>query len=455
MTTAAATVRLPAPAAPLPPPRGTLPRAPLLLVLACAGLAAASAATPPDSAPPPAADDHRSWPGFRGPDGSGVSLHADIPLDWDGATGRGIAWKTAVPLPGVNSPIVYHDRVFLSGATAHRREVYCFHARAGQLLWRTEVCRRPPDRQRPLKVNTDTGYAAPTLTTDGRAVYAMFATGDLAALDFQGNEIWTRSFGPLDNSYGHASSLANWRGRVLVQLDQATAPQRRSRLLALDGASGHVVWQVARPLPASWCSPIVVDRASPPLIVTAGDPWVIAYAAQTGQELWRADCLAPAEVATTPIYSEGVVFAANEYAALVAIAADGRGDVTTTHVRWKADLGLPDICSPLAAGPFLLLLSSDGRLTCYDKRQGGDPLWQTDLQADFAASPALAGRHVYLFDRRGKAWILQPTRDACRHVAQPELGEACLTSPAFQDGRIYIRGSTHLFCIGQPVADSH
>ncbi len=398
---------------------------------------------------PSAEEFRRSWPSFRGPEGSGVSVYTNIPAEWDGVSGRGILWKTPTPLPGANSPIVWKDRVFFSGATPDRREVYCVDAASGKVVWRREVPGRSAAAHRPVKVGKDTGFAAPTMATDGRFVYAMFATGDLAAFDFAGNLVWHRSLGVLKNHYGHASSLAIHDGRVIVQLDQGRPNDDRSKLLALDGATGETVWQVTRPVPASWCSPIVVRHESRPLIITCGEPWVIAYAAQSGTEIWRADCLAPAEIGPSPVYSEGTVFAANDFAALSAIRADGTGDVSDTHIAWSADVGLPDICSPLATDRFILLLTSYGTLTCFDKRKGGDPLWEEEFEMDFASSPSLVGNRVYLFSREGKVWIVEPTREECRRIAQADLGEECVTSPAFQYGRIYVRGTKHLFCIGK------
>jgi outer membrane protein assembly factor BamB len=339
--------------------------------------------------------------------------------------------------------------VFLSGATKDRREVFCFHALSGKMLWRKEVSGKSLRAKGPIKVNKDTGYAAPTMATDGRLVYAMFATGDLVAFDFSGGEVWSRSLGPAKNNYGHASSLATYKGRVIVQLDQGTDKDDRSKLLALDGATGRTLWQVARQVPASWCSPIVVQHQSQPLIITCSDPWVIAYSPQSGAELWRADCLAPAEIGPSPLYSDGLVFAANDYAALSAIRADGSGDVSDTHIEWTADDGLPDICSPLATSRFILLLASYGTLTCYDKKRGGDPLWEDDFDTEFKSSPSVAGGYVYLISEDGKAWIVEPTPEKCKRIAEADLGEPCVSSPAFQDGRIYIRGDKHLFCIGK------
>ena len=406
----------------------------------------ASCSTAPNS--PTTEEPRGNWPSFRGSDGSGVSAHTNAPTEWNGASGKGILWKTATPLPGANSPIVWTNRVFLGGATKDRREVYCFDANNGKILWRRAVTTNAPAAGRRVKANKDTGFAAPTMATDGRRVYAMFATGDLAAFDFLGNEVWTRSLGIPRNNYGHASSLATYRDRVIVQFDQGTEKDDHSKLLTLDGATGKTVWQVTREVPAGWCSPIVVEHASRPLIITCSDPWVIAYSPQSGAEIWRADCLAPAEIGPSPIYSDGMVFAANDYAALSAIRAGGTGDVSKTHIEWSADEGLPDICSPLATDRFILLLTSRGTMTCYDKKKGGDPFWEKDFKTDFLSSPSLVGNRVYLFSRKGKTWIIEPTREKCKSIAEADLGEQCVTSPAFQDGRIYIRGNKHLFCIG-------
>ena len=54
---------------------------------------------------------------------------------------------------------------------------------------------------------------------------------------------------------------------------------------------------------------------------------------------------------------------------------------------------------------------------------------------------------VYLFTKKGNAIIGRPTRDGWETVSECSLGEGCVTSPAFQSGRMYIRGEKHLFCI--------
>ncbi|HEY4761222.1 MAG TPA: PQQ-binding-like beta-propeller repeat protein, partial [Thermoguttaceae bacterium] len=351
----------------------------------------------------------QSWPRFRGPGGRGISAFANIPTGWDGTSGKNIRWKMPVPLPGNNSPIVWKDRVFLTGADENHREVYCFDSSSGKLLWQKEVPGTPQSTARVPKVNDDTGYAAPTAATDGHRVFAIFANGDLAAFDFQGKPAWSKSLGIPDNAYGHASSLTTYKNLLLVQFDQKGSKSAwKSKLFAFDSASGKIVWQTDRDVPDSWTSPIVISNAGREQIITAASPWVIAYDPRSGQEIWRAKCLQN-DIGPSPTFAAGKVFAVNESPALSAIRVDGVGDVTATHIVWKGEEGLPDICSPLANHEFVFLLASYGLLTCYDA-ENGNILWVEEFSGDFSSSPSIAGKLVYVISRTGKGWVQTAAR---------------------------------------------
>jgi outer membrane protein assembly factor BamB/ferredoxin len=408
---------------------------------------AAVAAAAPVSDLPTDAEIRKYWPRFRGPGGSGVSAYTNLPTAWNGASGEGIVWKTKAPLPGNNSPVVWGDRVFLTGATDRQREVYAFDAKDGKLLWSQPIPGTPQSTAEPPKVMEDTGYAAPTVTTDGRRVYAMFANGDVAALDFGGKIVWTRSLGLPENIYGHAASPVMYKNLVLIQFDQASVKDGKSKLLALEGTTGKTVWEMPREVPNSWATPIVFRHADRDQIVAAAWPWVISYSPADGKELWRARLLS-GDHGVSPVFADGLVQIGNEYCKWFALRADGQGDVTKTHVAWKGEDGLPDLVSPLVTGEFLLLSTSTGTVTCYDAKKGG-MLWEEDFETDFSSSPSLVGNRVYLFCKDGKGWIIEPTREACKRIAETDLGEPCVTSPALQDGRLYIRGQEHLFCIGK------
>jgi len=401
----------------------------------------------------------KNWHRFRGPGGSGISAYENVPIKWDEQSGQGILWKTPVPLPGNNSPVVWEGRVFLSGATPEKQQVYCFDAETGELLWQGEV---PIIAQRfdPDSVSEDTGYAAPTTATDGRRVFAIFATGDVAAFDFEGKLLWSRNLGVPDSAYGYAASLEVYRNLLLIQFDQGSTPKEgKSRLFALDAASGSTVYEVPRPVPNSWASPIVIHAAGRDQLITCGDPWVISYDPATGKEIWRAKCLS-GDVGPSPSAFGDVVHVGNEYCIWSAIKADGHGDVTETHVLWTAEDNLPDTASPLVTDKYLLLAASWGMVTCFDT-SNGQKLWELELDASFTSSPALAGKYVYQFgkveqeDEQGNlkmtttCWVIEPTDEEGKIIAENHLSEGCVTSPAFQDGRIYIRGSNHLYCLGE------
>ena len=396
---------------------------------------------------PSDAEVRRNWPSFRGPGGLGVATAKDVPDAWDGKTGRGILWKTAVPLPGFNSPVVWGNRVFLTGADRKRREVYAFDGDSGALLWTAAIEGVPGSPTLAPKVGDDTGYACPTAVTDGRRVYAIFANGDVAAVDYEGRRVWARNLGVPQSTYGYASSLAIWRNRVLVLWDQTPLEEGKSKLIALSTLTGRTVWETRRPVRDSWASPVVAAVAGREQVVAVGDPWLIAYDPADGRERWRAK-VAGGDVAPSPTAAADLVFAVQPYAKLVAVRADGAGDVTKTHVAWKAEDNVPDICSPLAAGDWVMTLTTQGMLTCFGAADG-KKRWAHDFEEDFYVSPTLAGDRVCLVAAKGTTIFLAAGAAEFKELGRANLGEPVHASPAVLDGRIYMRGHKHLYAIGK------
>lgn len=413
------------------------------------GLAKITGAGSTEGAPiaelPSPAEMQANWPRFRGFDGGGVSAQTNAPLTWDVKSGAGVAWKTAVPTPGFNSPVVWGERVFLSGGDATHREVFCFSANSGELLWRREV-QTVADRPGPaVEIPEQTGYAASTVATDGRRVYVMFGNGDLAAFGFDGNPAWAKHLDTRKNPYGHATSLATWREKLLVQVDQGGGDSATSRLLAIDGATGRIVWERPRPVSAAWATPIVIQAAGRPQIITPGNPWVIAYAPGDGSELWRVECLG-GEVTPSPIFAAGAVIVVSPNERLLALRPDGQGDVTKTHVLWTAQDNPPDITSPVSNGEFIFTVTTPGVLTCVEATTG-KKVWEHELGLDFHASPGISGERLYLISTQGVVVVAAVGKEF-KELARSELGEPVSASPAFVRNRIFIRGQRHLYCIG-------
>ena len=98
-------------------------------------------------------------------------------------------------------------------------------------------------------------------------------------VSLEGQELWHKNLGIPKNPYGHASSLATYNDLLIVQFDQGLEEDGLSRLMALRGATGEVAWEVKRPVPSSWSSPIVVEHGGKWLVITCVNPWLIAYSA--------------------------------------------------------------------------------------------------------------------------------------------------------------------------------
>ncbi len=389
-----------------------------------------------------------NWPRFLGWN-AGLSASTNPPSRWDAATGEGIAWKVPVLVEGFNSPVVWGEKVFYSGGDAKKREVICLDAKTGKLIWRQEIANVPGTPAAPPEIPESTSYAAPTMATDGRRVYALFANGDLAALSMDGKVLWSKGFGALRNAYGHATSLATWSDRVIVQLDQGEAEDNKSKLYAFDGRSGKVIWERPRKVGASWASPTVFEHAGKGQVVCLSLPHAIGYAADSGTELWRADVL-NGEVCPSPVYAGGFVLVASPSDRIVAIRPDGASDVTKTHVSWTNDENVPDVTSPVSDGRFVFEMSTSGLLTCLEV-QSGKKVWDHDYESEFHASPAIAGGRVYLVSQKGEAVVVAAGPEF-KEVFRGPLSDSFHASPAIVQDRVYLRGVTNVWCLATAPA---
>lgn len=384
---------------------------------------------------PSAREISMNFPSFRGPGGNGIAFQKNIPVSWDGKSGKNIRWKAEIPLPGYNSPIIWNNKVFLTGASEAKRVVYCFDLNTGKLLWSKDAGKIPGSPAQEPKFIRETGLSAPTMTTDGRRVYAIFANGDLLALDFEGNQVWAKNLGMPLNHYGHSSSLIMYQDLLIVQYDQRGS----GSVMALRGKTGEVAWQTSRSVKVSWASPVLVNTGKRMELILAADPMIVSYNPANGKEWWRMNCIA-GEVGPSVAYAGGVVYSVNDFSKLSAVEI---GD--PPKLLWEDSDYLSDIPSPLATPKYLFLATSYGAVVCYDAKNG-TKFWEKELETPTFASPVLAEGKVFLLDKKGIMHIFQADQ-AYNVIGQPALGEGSSCTPAFADGKIIIRGDKHLFCI--------
>lgn len=372
---------------------------------------------------------------FRGVGGNGIAYQKNIPEDWDGKSGKNIKWKSKIALAGYNSPIIWGNNIFLTGSSASKQEVYCFNKKSGKLVWSTDVTNLSGASAKSPKVTDDTGFAAPTAATDGTKVYAIFANGDIVALDMNGKKVWAKNLGVPDNHYGHSSSLMLVNNKIIVQYDHKSG----AKVMALNCETGEKIWTTDRKVKVSWASPLIVNTGKRVEIMLFAEPNVISYDPETGKENWKIDCTY-GEVGPSLAYSDGIVFAMNEYAKLVAIQIGNQ-----PKILWENSDFMSDVPSPVAKDNLLIIPTSYGTVVCYEAKTG-TKYWEHDFGVGFYSSPILVDGKIYLIDKKGTMHIFKLDKEF-KLIGEPKLGEDCVCTPAFSDGNIFIRAGGSLYCI--------
>ena len=379
------------------------------------------------------------WVHFRGINGDGEYVSGNVAKDFDVPSNKYKGFKIEVELKGYSSPVIWGDMFFITGSDGKRNEVYCYGLDDGVLKWQGGV-----DVAEEFYVMEDTGYAAPTSATDGRRVYSIFADGQILVMDFDGKMVWKKDLGVPDNMYGHSSSLLCFEGRVIVQFDQGYPGDDIAKVICYNGVDGKTMWEKNRPVGASWASPCLYEREGKWEFVTIGDPWVIAYAADSGDELWRCDGMG-ADIGASPIYNNGVVYALSPYNELLAITAGGSGDVTGSNIKWSMSDGLPDVCTPVCDGERIYLQGTRGLLTVADVNDGS-VVWEHDLGENFQSSPSLIGDEIYLISEKGNVYRVKAGTEF-ELLGKSVIGERVIASAGFSRSKMVVRGVKNLFII--------
>lgn len=394
------------------------------------------------------------WPCWRGPDGLGISADSGFPTEWSRSDGP--QWVVSVPGRGASSPVVVGDRVILTAQTPDTAlHVLAFRRETGATLWDRTV------GEGTAKAHQLHNMATPTAASDGRHVWAMFGTGDLACLDSGGQVVWKRplgaEYGAYTANHGYGSSPMLREGRLYV----AMMHQGSSYLLALDARTGTNLWKVDRNLKAreeandSYSSPIFVRDGSSTDVVMAGAEAVTAYDPTTGALRWIVkDLNVPHPYGRTIsglAASDGLVvtvasgFQNRGYA--TAIRTGGVGDVSKSHRAWTQNKFTPDCPTPVFQGGWLFMIRDDGMASCLDPKTG-EARWQERLFTEnVKVSPVAADGRVFFTSGQANTVVVRaaPTLEI---LSRNVWNEETLSSLALSDGQIFLRTVEGLACIG-------
>ena len=377
------------------------------------------------------------FPFFRGPGSRGFAPPGDYPTKWDGKSGENVIWKVSVPKAGFSSPIIWADKIFLTGEEDASLFVMCFDKNNGKILWTESANGVQGEPGTQPETSEDTGLAAPTAATDGRVVCAIFGNGNLVCLDLDGNRVWAKNLGVPENHYGHSSSLVIHNNILIVQYDHYSSKS----VMGFNAHTGEKLWETARAVAISWASPVLASFNGKTQVILSSDPFVKSYDIKTGQELWSAQCMS-GEVGPSVGVNSTQVFAVNEFAVLAAINPLNNGEIS-----WQDNEYTPEVASPVATDDLVYVLTTWGGVAAYDTKSG-EIAWNHDFDYGFYSSPMIAGDNVYMLDQAGVMHIVSTEREF-RLIADSPLGERANCTPAFSDNRIYLRSDEHLYCIGK------
>ncbi len=391
----------------------------------------------------------QDWRQFRGPDGQG---HADgasgLPVQW--SESANVAWKAAVPGRGWSSPVVAHDRVWLTTAITEGREtslrLLSYDADSGRPSASVEVFRI---RNAEL-LNPKNSHASPTPVVDDERVYVHFGSEGTAALTLDGVLAWKARY-RCQTQHGNGGSPVLYRDLLIVTCDGADA----AVVAALDARTGKERWKIWRrePWSQAYATPLIIhvgetgsagagDQLVSPAAFYAG-----AYDPASGREIWRVRYDDGFSNVPRPVFANGLVLITTGFQqpSLLAVRPDGKGDVTRTHVAWRLDRGVPLTSSPVVAGDALYMVSDTGVLSAVDLATGG-VRWQGRLGGNYSASPILADGLIFISSEEGVTTVVRPGGSFDR-IAVNQLDAPILASLAVANRSFFVRTATHLYRI--------
>ena len=449
------------------------------------------------------------WLQFRGPNCSGVSESAKPPTEF--APGTNQLWKIAAP-PGMSSPCVWNDRIFLTAFEDGKLETVCYQRRDGKLLWKADAKAKKIE-----EFNSSEGSpAASTPATDGKHVVSYFGSCGLICYDTKGKELWRHALPTAQTagSFGTGGSPIIVDGLVLVSRDQVTG----CSLLAVDLKTGEKVWEAARTdVSPGFGTPILWKNEGVKEIVMPGSFKLKGYDLKTGAEHWSLAGM-PSFTCTTPVVgpdmlyfagwspgkeagtgpswdgmvkpadkdNDGVVTLEEAKAAhmdaffksldfnadgkltpedlaamqammakgenvLVAVKPGGKGVLTENQIAWKQTRGLPYVPSPLFYKDSVYIVRDGGIISSYDAKTGKPHYQQERIDAigNYYASPVAADGRIYVASLNGRMTVLAAGGELPKVLHRADFGERISATPALVGKALYLRTATALYAFGK------
>ena len=377
------------------------------------------------------------WPGFRGV-GTSHSRAVDLPQTW--SADENVAWAVDLPGYGQSSPVVWRDRVVVTSAEGAHKEtnqISCYRAADGHLLWS-----RSYRASVEVAWSDMTSKAAPTPVIDSRRICALFESGDLVALDHDGETLWRRSFsadigGGYRGNHGFGGSLVAAGEDVVLLLDH----DGPSMLAKVAGSTGDTIWKAERTSRISWATPAIDDAHGE--VVVSSNGTVDGYALSDGAVRWSVGDIIGNTVPSPTVDGQLIVVGASKGTNLAL-----RHNANGVDIAWRAKGARPSgFGSPLVCGDAVFIVNKAGVLFCVD-RENGELRWQKRLPEACWTSPIAVGDRLYFFGKSGTTTIARATADGLEIEAENSLPtEDTVYGVAVIDGAFLVREGSRLTCL--------
>jgi outer membrane protein assembly factor BamB len=295
-----------------------------------------------------------------------------------------------------------------------------------------------------------TCVAASTPCSDGRNVYALWSSNDLAAFDLDGNLIWLRGltsdYANASNSLGMASSPVVVGKTLVVVIENDS----ESYSLGIDTATGRNVWKLERPRSANWTSPVPLPARndSPAGVLLQSSKGVVAVEAATGKTLWE---FGPsASSMSSSVVDGGVAYVPAAGITALSVPAPGKEPASV----WNARQINPSTISPLLLKSRLYSVNNAGILTMADASTG-DIKWKLRLTGPFSGSPVGAGDRVALVSEKALVQVVDVKAPEGAVIGQLQLPlneqskELTLCTPALSGSQLFVRTDSTLWCLAE------
>lgn len=322
----------------------------------------------------------------------------------------------------------------------------CLNRRTGQTVWQKVLSEQVPhEGHHP----SEGSFASASPVTDGQRIFAYFGSRGLYGLDFQGNLKWSKDLGRMQikMAFGEGSSPALSGGKLVVNWDQ----EGPCFIAAFDAASGQELWRQPRDEGTSWATPLIVSHDGRTEVITSATRKIRSYDLASGKLLWECGGMTQ-NVIPTPVAGDGLVFPISGFrgSALLAIRLGRTGDLTGTDaIVWQHHKSTPYVPSPLLYGDRLYFLANNnGLLSCFDAKSGKALIDAERLEAlpGVYASPVGAHDRVYLVGRNGTTLVIKAA-DKLEILATNRLDDKFDASPAIAGRELFLRGMQNLYCL--------